>query len=584
MASAEAGVGRRTLGDVGGRQAQAGLQSALAYLQANQDEVNDLNVFPVPDGDTGSNMYLTLRSAVEDAARVDDPTSIAAVMAAAAHGSLMGARGNSGVILSQILRGFSQGLQGRQRVDAAGLATAFGEASTVAYRAVMKPTEGTLLTVIREAAGAARQEAEREGADVRSVLEVAVTEAHAAVERTPEQLAVLRDAGVVDAGGFGLAIILEGFTRALSGGDVEETELAVHRVIEPPVRRPGDAGAHLDGVPVRRGAAAVAASEKGFGYCTEFLVAGPGLDVDTLRAELAALGESALVVGDSELVRVHIHTEDPARLITAAAQRGRLSKLKVEDMSAQHHEVLERAGAEEAALAGANGAADAAAATAPRRTLAVVSVAPGDGFRDILLGIGANRVVEGGQTMNPSTQDLLEAVTHANADNVIILPNNKNVILTAEQVDGLAAHANVRVVPSQTLPQGITALLALDPDASLDDNVARMQAALSGVTTVEVTTAVRDTVADGQQIHAGDVIALVDDRITQVGDDVAAVVEAAVKAAPTPPELITVYRGAGVAEAEAAALADGLRGLHPGVEVELHEGGQDHYPFILSLE
>jgi DAK2 domain fusion protein YloV len=334
---------------------------------------------------------------------------------------------------------------------------------------------------------------------------------------------------------------------------------------------------------VRRGAAAVVPREKGFGYCTEFLINGPELDVDALRMELSTLGESSMVVGDRDVVRVHIHTEDPARLITAAAQRGRLSKLKVEDMSAQHHEVLERAAAEEAAAA-SNGATTSPLAGTPRRSLAVVSVAPGSGFRDILMGIGADRVVEGGQTMNPSTQDLLEAVVAANADNVIILPNNKNVILTAQQVDGLAQDANVRVVPSQTLPQGITALLALDTEASLEDNVARMQAALGGVTTVEVTRAVRDTVADGHQIHAGDVIALVDDRITQVGNDVGSVVEAAVKAAPTPPELITVYRGAGIREDEAAALADGLRELHPGVEIELHEGGQEHYPFILSLE
>jgi DAK2 domain fusion protein YloV len=582
MANAEASVTRRALSDVGGRQAQAGLQSALAYLQANQDEVNDLNVFPVPDGDTGSNMYLTLRSAVEDAARVEDRGSVASVMAAAAHGSLMGARGNSGVILSQILRGFSQGLQGRTRVDAAGIAHAFNEASAVAYKAVMKPTEGTILTVIREAAGAAGREVQREDADVSSVLEAAVTEAHAAVERTPEQLAVLRDAGVVDAGGFGLAIILEGFTRALVSGDIDDADLAVHRVIEPPVRRPGDGSAELTGTPQRRGAAAVAPQEKGFGYCTEFLISGPGLNIDQLRKELSALGESSLVVGDSELCRVHIHTEDPARLITAAAQRGRLSKLKVEDMSAQHHDVLERAAADEAAAS--NGLVSLPSTEAPRRPLAVVSVARGGGFRDILLGIGADRVVEGGQTMNPSTQDLLEAVTATNADNVIILPNNKNVILAAEQVNGLAEDSTVRVVPSQTLPQGITALLALDAEASLDDNVARMQAALGGVTTVEVTTAVRDTVADGHQIHAGDVIALVDDRITQVGDNVGSVVEAAVKAAPAEPELITIYRGAGVPDADATALAEGLRENHPGVEVELHEGGQEHYPFILSLE
>ncbi len=582
MAGAEARTS--TLVDVGGRQVQAGLQSALAYLQANQDNVNDLNVFPVPDGDTGSNMYLTLRSAVEDASRVEEPNSAAAVLGAAAHGSLMGARGNSGVILSQILRGFAQGLHGHQRVDGPTIAAALVEAGTVAYKAVMKPTEGTILTVIREAAGAAQKACEQDGADVFSVLDAAVEEAHASVDRTPEQLAVLRDAGVVDAGGFGLAIILEGFARALREGDAEVPERAPHRVMEPAVRRPGtpeSAGGEAGRTAViagRRGAAAIAEHEAGWGYCTEFLINGPGLDIDRLRTELSALGESALVVGDAEMVRVHIHTDDPARLIAAAAQRGRLARLKVEDMSAQHHEVLERAAADEAG-ASSNGAAPEA-----RKPLAVVTVAPGTGFRDILLGIGADRVVEGGQTMNPSTQDLLQAVLDSNADNVIILPNNKNVILTAQQVDALADGARVRVVPSKTLPQGITALLALDTEAALDDNVARMQESLAGVTTVEVTRAVRDSVVDGLEIHTGDVIALVDDRITQVGHSVDEVVEAAVAAAPAPPELITVYRGAGVDESEAEALAARLRENHPGVEVEIHSGGQEHYPFILSLE
>jgi DAK2 domain fusion protein YloV len=456
----------------------------------------------------------------------------------------------------------------------------------------MKPTEGTILTVIRESAGAALTAAGEEGADVRSVLEAAVTEAHAAVERTPEMLAVLRDAGVVDAGGFGLAIILEGFARALQVQAEEgepDVDLAPRRVNEPPVRRPGAPGEEheqqVTGVVAgsrRRGAAAVAEKETGWGYCTEFLIHGPGLDAEALREELGRLGESSLVVGDAELVRVHIHTEDPAGLISAAAQRGRLSKLKVEDMSAQHHEVLERAAAEEAEgggdLSSGNGA------PGPRKALGVVSVAPGSGFRDILLGLGADRVVEGGQSMNPSTQDLLEAVRQCNAESVIVLPNNKNVILTAQQVDALADSVEVRVVPSRSLPQGISAMLALDPEDGIDANWSRMCDALAGVTTVEITRAVRDTVANGKEIHTGDVLAIVDDEITQVGRDTTSVIEAAVAAAPSSPELITVYRGAGVGADEAGELASVLTAGHPGVEVELHDGGQEHYPFILSLE
>ena len=585
---------RAPLLEVGGRAVLLGLQNALAYLQANQEVVNDLNVFPVPDGDTGSNMFLTLRSAVEDAVHATDPQSAAAVMAAAAHGSLMGARGNSGVILSQILRGFSQGLAGNVRVDAKQIAAALDEARAVAYKAVMKPTEGTVLTVIREAAAAAAAAAETTD-DVRIVLEATVTEAHAAVERTPELLAVLRDAGVVDAGGFGLAIILEGFARAMEP-DAEKLELAPRRVNEPSVRRPGAASPMPPPVPgppgeagaARRGAAAVAAKEGGWGYCTEFLIHGPGLEFETLRAELGALGESSLVVGDADLVRVHIHTADPTNLITTAARRGRLSKLKVEDMSAQHHEVLERAAADEAAgeaapEGGVRGT-PVAAAPAPLKPLGVVSVAPGAGFKEILLGLGADQVVEGGQTMNPSTQDLLDAVRAARAENVILLPNNKNVILTAQQVDALVEDVSVRVVATRNLPQGIAAMLTLDPDADLGDNCERMDEAIRAVTAVEVTRAVRDTVADGKEIKVGDLIAVVDDRITQVGDDLVGVVEAAIKEAPEPPELVTVYRGAGVAEADADELLAAIRASHPDAEVELHDGGQEHYPFIVSLE
>jgi len=569
----------RPLRDVGGRQLMIGLTSALAWLQANQEVINDLNVYPVPDGDTGSNMYLTLRSAVEDAGKAADPGSAASVMQAAAHGSLMGARGNSGVILSQVFRGFGQGLQGRARVDAAGVAAALGEASAVAYKAVMKPTEGTILTVVREAGAAARRAAEGSD-DIRTVLDAAVREAHAAVERTPDQLAVLREAGVVDAGGLGFAVVLEGFARALDGAQLEGEDAlappAPRRVGEPQLRRPTDVPLSPS-APIapgeRRGAAAVAERHEGWGYCTEFLVGGPGLDVDQLREELAMLGDSSLVVGDADLVRVHIHTHDPAALISLAAQRGRLSKLKVEDMSSQHHEILERVAAEEAAQA-----------PAPRQALGIVSVAPGAGFRAILGGLGADAVVEGGQTMNPSIEDLLNAVRAANADSVIILPNNGNVILTAQHVDALAGEVTVRVVPTRTLPQGITALLALDPGGDLASNCSRMEEAIAGVTTVEVTHAVRDSTADGQEIRAGDVIAVVDDRITQVGTDHLTVVEAVLEDAPREPELVTVYRGAGVDAEQAEALVGALRRKHPDVEFEVHDGGQDHYPYILSLE
>jgi DAK2 domain fusion protein YloV len=572
--ASELTVVREPLREADGEQMLAGLRAALAWLESNQQEINDLNVFPVPDGDTGSNMYLTMRSAVEEAKHAPRPESAESVVAAAAHGSLMGARGNSGVILSQIFRGLAQGMTGSARVNADGIARALGEASAVAYRAVMKPTEGTILTVAREAAESARAAA-AETDDIRVLLERVVRDCHAAVERTIDQLAVLREAGVVDAGGFGLAVIIEGFSRAVS-----ETDFRMAPVVTT-TRRPGEPALHAPhterelessvALPGRRGAAAVAAKENGWGYCTEFLISGPGLDVEALREELGTLGESALVVGDAELVRVHIHTGDPAPLIAAAAGRGRLSKLKVEDMSAQHHEVLERADAAEAAAA-------------PPKALGVVTVAPAAGFRDILTSLGADAVVLGGQTMNPSIEDLLNAVRAANATQTILLPNNSNVILTAQQVDALADGSEVRVLLTRNLPQGISALLAFDPTADLDTNAERMQVAMQAVHGVEITRAVRDSSADGKEIKAGDVIGIVDGKITEVGGEYLPVIEGVLNAQPHPPELVTVYRGGEVTETEAEALLGTLRGAYPTTEFELHVGGQDHYPYVLSIE
>jgi dihydroxyacetone kinase-like predicted kinase len=668
MASESAGVAlsRQPLREIDGRALLLGLRSSLAWLQANQEQVNELNVFPVPDGDTGSNMYLTLRSAVEDAHAAPAPESASSVMRAAAHGSLMGARGNSGVILSQIFRGFAQALGDRGHLDAEGVAGALAEGARVAYKAVMRPTEGTILTVVRETAEAAQRSAAT-SPDIRVVLDDAVREAHAAVERTIDQLSVLREAGVVDAGGFGLAIILEGLSRAMAETDSADQSAPPRRHAgEPPVRSPEGGGAAATSEPPgrprrRRGAAAVARREGGWGYCTEFVIAGPGLDLDQIRGELGGLGESSLVVGDSDLVRVHIHTHDPAELIAAASQRGRLSQLKVEDMNAQHHEVLERAeraeqaeqeglagageadrgagaqgrpeqagavpevappgasdgpeqrvaAAEEAGEGGVGGAAllagrperrppagggerEATVAaragngtpSAPGRPkdLGVVAVAPGDGFREIFLSLGADAVVEGGQTMNPSIEDLLTAVRSTGARSVLILPNNSNVIMTAEQVQQLAGGVEVRVAPSRNLPQGISAMLALDPAADAEANGRRMTEALSRVSAVEVTRAVRDSSANGFRIRSGEVMAIIDGEIVQTGDDEPAVVEAVLRNHEKAPELITLYWGAQTDEESAMGLAERLARAFPGTELEVHHGGQEHYPYILSLE
>ncbi len=576
---------REPLLAVGGEQVLAGLRSALVWLQANQEEINDLNVFPVPDGDTGSNMYLTLRSAVEEAQAAADPVSASSVLAAAAHGSLMGARGNSGVILSQVFRGLAQGVDGQVRLDAAAWGRGLDEARVVAYKAVMKPTEGTILTVVAEAATAASAAAS-EGGDVATVLEQAVRASHAAVEKTTEQLQVLREAGVVDAGGFGFAVILEGLARAIA--DPGAAELRA----DGPRRRSGEERVQLPFAdeardatsPTRRGAAAVATREEGWGYCTEFLIHGPGLDCGGLRQELGALGESALVVGDSDLVRVHIHTGEPAPLIALASSRGRLSKLKVEDMSAQHHGVLDRAEAADVAATSATTAGQGPASAPSRKPVGVVSVAPGGGFRNILESLGADAVVEGGQTMNPSIEDLLNGVHAANADAVVLLPNNANVILTAEQVDGLIDDVDVTVVPTRNLPQGISALLALEPDSTVDVNSARMTAAIAHVHALEVTRAVRDSTAAGREIREGDVLGILDDEIRAVGADETSVIAEVLREADEPVELVTVYRGGDASAADAEALVEALRAEFGQTEFELHDGGQEHYAYVLSLE
>ena len=561
--------------EIDGGHMMLGLRGALSWLEANEEEVNELNVYPVPDGDTGSNMHLTLRAAVEEAERATDNSSAASVAAAAARGSLLGARGNSGVILSQILRGFAQGLENHGRVDAAGVAHALRRGVEVAYRAVIKPTEGTILTVVTQAADAARLAAE-ENKDIRVLFLRAAEEAHTAVDRTIDQLDVLREAGVVDAGGFGLAVILDGFAKTLSTADASlaSTAAPVPRHTTPHVRLPNSRD-ESPSKPVR-GAAAVAERERGWGHCTEFLVHGPGLDVDRLRQELSDFGESALVVGDSEMVRVHVHTENPSALIEAAAQRGRLSQLKVEDMSAQHHEVIERSRK-------AEGSGE-EQAVVERAAWGVVAVASGDGFRDILTGLGANRIVEGGQSMNPSIEDVLTAVLEVGTPSVIVLPNNNNVVLTAQQVGALADGVDVRVVPTRNLPQAISALLTLDMGRDAAESAARMEQAMQTVTTVEVTRAVRDSAVNGLKIAMGDVIALVDDEITQVGDDYQQVVDGVLRNLEEQPSLVTVYWGAEVQENQAGELLRELQQAHPAVEFELHHGGQAHYPYVLSIE
>src|SRR5438093_4650925 len=411
----------KTLG-VDGPLFKRALLGSLTWLGANHEEVNRLNVFPVPDGDTGTNMLLTLQSAVEDV-KESNAAEVSKIAKLASHGSLMGARGNSGVILSQIFRGFARAVEGKGSLTPAELATAFEEAANAAYRAVNKPTEGTILTVAREAGRAAATAASSPEASVPRVIAAAAAGARAAVLKTPSQLQILRDAGVVDAGGYGLQLILEGMLKSM-----EESEPAPSSIAE--TRRPASPASQVS----------LDLPEGGWGYCTEFLIEGDNLDNELIRGQIESLGNSVLVVGEPELVKVHVHTDDPTSVINLAGGYGKLLKLNVGDMSTQHRRILETEGG--------------TATSAPRPNgIGIVAVVAGRGLVEIFRGLGVDAIIEGGQTMNPSTQDMLTAIESVPYDEVVLLPNNGNVIPAAKQVIGLTKK-KVHVVETHSVHQG----------------------------------------------------------------------------------------------------------------------------------
>jgi hypothetical protein len=540
-----------------------GLAKALSRLAEQRDRINDLNVFPVPDGDTGTNMHLTLEAASAEVKALSDKASVDEVAQAAAHGSLMGARGNSGVILSQVLRGVAAACRGQEGIGPKQLAEALEEGSRSAYRAVKRPVDGTILTVARDAAAMASQVVAEEGSSA-EVLQAAAAEAWAAVDRSKDQLDVLRQAGVVDAGGFGLAVILSALAEELAGTKFAVPEqLTAERASPVRDRREAEPRHEVfDGeVP-----------EGGFGYCTEFILIGAELDPDKVRSRLVSKTEddSTLVVGEQGLLHVHLHTKEPWILLSRAAEMGQIERLKVEDMTAQHRDARQR-------TVNSDGAGKGLA-------LGVMAVAPGSGFRQLLLGLGAAVVVEGGQAMNPSTEDLLKGIEQTKAAKVLVLPNNPNLVLGAEQAAQVSPH-EVAVVPSRNLPQGIAALLAFDPEARLEVNRQRMQAAMGEVHAIEVTEAMRDSQFEGGEISKGDVIALLDGELVGSGSDLTKVVlESLGRLEEGSFEVVTLFRGSTAEVSDSELLADQIRSRFPGVEVEHHDGGQALYPYIISAE
>lgn len=526
------------------------MRAAVQALADNEERINALNVFPVPDGDTGTNMFLTLRSA-EKELELGSADSLGAVADQVAMGCLMGARGNSGVILSQLFRGLARCWEGMQETDADGLAAAMQCGVETAYKSVMKPVEGTILTVAREGALSARQAAEQ-GADVLGVMQAACEGAERALQRTPEMLAVLKKAGVVDAGGQGLVVILEGAQR--------ELRQTAERPVADLAPRQSKVDFHLP----------PELEEIEFPYDIQLLLIGDGLEAEELREQLLPLGDCVLVVGTPQMLKIHIHTDNPAPVMEACVQRGEMRSIEILNMREQQEALL-------------NGAEQAPAPVADN-DIGIVAVASGDGLTEVLRSLGAHEIVTGGQTMNPSTKDLLRAVQQVPSQNVIILPNNKNVILAAEQVVGLT-DKRVMVVPSRSVPQGIMALMSLRPDLELEAAVQRMTNACSQVQTGEVTYAVRDSHLEDNDIQAGDILGIVNGHIAVVGKDPGDVLQEMVaNMVNADTAVITLYYGSDVALAEAQARQEALANSYPDLEVELVRGGQPLYYYIVAVE
>lgn len=525
------------------------IRAGLAWLERHQAAINALNVYPVPDGDTGTNMLLTMQSAYQEIQ--DSPEEEVDVIAQkVAHGALMGARGNSGVILSQIFRGFARSLEGVKAFDSVQFAAALREAATMAYKGVIKPVEGTILTVAREASEVAVTAAAA-SKDLTYVLERVVHEARESVTRTPTLLPVLAEAGVVDAGGQGLFVVLEGMLRYVKGERLElDTDLAggmnLHTL-------------HLDG-------------EEGYGYDIQFIIHGEELQVEEIRQTISSMGDSALVVGDSRVVKVHVHSPEPGTPINYGASMGSLSRVIVENMQEQYQDFI------------LSKAQRPLAPPEPLSRIGTVVVAPGQGLITVFESLGASAVVPGGQTMNPSTEELLKAVENTPTEDVIILPNNKNIIMAAEQAKALS-EKNVEVVPTITVPQGISALLALNYQADLVTNARIMADATKTIQTAEITTAVRSVSVNGIDVQEGQVIGLVNGKLKVTGTSPAMVaMEALEEMHAEDYEIVTIYYGESATADDAQQLADGILTRFPEQEVEVVDGGQPHYHFILSAE
>ena len=544
-------------------------------LDSKKDWINELNVFPVPDGDTGTNMTMTIMSAAKEVSSLTDPT-MAELAKAISSGSLRGARGNSGVILSQLFRGFCKVIKEYDEIDVTILCEACQKAVETAYKAVMKPKEGTILTVAKGAAEKALELSD-DTEDVVTFVEEVIKQAEYVLDQTPEMLPVLKQAGVVDSGGQGLVQVLKGAYDALIGKEIDYT---------------------IEGAPAGAAPAKISAeteAEIKFGYCTEFIIVlnAPMSDNEehAYKAFLESIGDSIVVVADDEIVKTHVHTNDPGLALQKALTFGSLSKIKIDNMREEHQEKLikdsQKLAAQQKAEEEAYEAAQADEKTnnMPAKEMGFVSVSIGEGMNEVFRGLGVDYLIEGGQTMNPSTEDMLNAIEHVNAKTVFILPNNKNIIMAANQAVDLVEDKQIIVIPTKTIPQGITALVNYIPDHSTEENKEQMMAEIENVKTGQVTYAVRDTEIDGKTIKQNDFMGIGDKSILSVGTDLRATTLEMVDAmVDEDSAIVSIYFGSDSDENSANELAAAIEEKYPDVEVEVNDGGQPIYYYVISVE
>ena len=540
-------------------------------LESKKEWINELNVFPVPDGDTGTNMTLTIMSAAKEVSVLHDMGTIdmPSLCKAISSGSLRGARGNSGVILSQLFRGFTKGIKAHQEITVPVLADAFENAVETAYKAVMKPKEGTILTVARGGAEKARELADAGVEDLADFLGQIIRHADEVLNQTPEMLPVLKQAGVVDSGGQGLMQVLKGAYDAYLG---KELDLTISGAQSSPMQR---FSPNLE---------AQANADIKFGYCTEFIIMlnkvfNIKMEMD-FKEYLESIGDSIVVVADDDVVKVHVHTNDPGLAIQKALKYGALSNMKIDNMRLEHQEKLFKM----------SGKADTAtevppASEEPKKDTGFIAVSVGDGINEILTGLGVDYIIEGGQTMNPSTEDMLQAIEKVNADNIFILPNNKNIILAANQAKTLVEDKNIVVIPTKTVPQGITAVVNFVPDLPIEENTETMTEEIKNVHTGQVTYAVRDTTIDDKEIKQGDFMGIGDDGILSVGSDMKDVTLKMIDEMMSEDmELISIYYGADVTQEDAEGIRDEVEKKYGSCDIELQYGGQPIYYYIVSVE